>query len=462
MSVEEQIRAEMRDVGLSVEPDTALALAQVETGVHRQRTRRNLVLATAAAVATVAGVVWAGGSLGWPIGQGDVQPVEQPVQEPIDLDGDWVLVEDADLHDVHGLSQIISVGGRLVAVGDYGTPIVTSTDGIEWTPADTPGDVEEARVIRGGPGLIVFGHSTTEDRPAVWTSPDGETWTPVEDPDGELGGPNTSISSIVAGGPGFVAAGSFHDKPAAWTSPDGLEWALAQELSSTSGWVNTVVQHGSGFIAEGNLKSDGPTDPDDVEPGIVPTAWTSVDGTSWAPVADDTLGLLSDEFALGTLLSGGHTLQLTGDDSTRNGGASYVTINHDEDRCLNTDAGCGPDGGNVWTVLQTSVDGQAWTRVPEQQHGLDGLVNEVIDTDAGFVAVGRLTSDADWSDAAIWTSVDGITWESVTDESFGGERGQVMNDVVATDNGLVAVGITGWDQTAVANWSAAVWVLEQP
>ena len=190
------------DAGPSVEPETALALARVETGVHRQRTRRNLVLATAAAVATVAGVVWAGGSLGWPIGQGDVQPVEQPVQEPIDLDGDWVLVEDADLHDVHGLSQIISVGGRLVAVGQYPTSIVTSTDGIEWTPADTPGDVEEARVIRGGPGLIVFGHSTTEDRPAVWTSPDGETWTPVEDPDGELGGPNTSISSIVAGGAG--------------------------------------------------------------------------------------------------------------------------------------------------------------------------------------------------------------------------------------------------------------------
>ena len=462
MSVEEQIRAEMRDVGLSVEPDTALALAQVETGVHRQRTRRNLVLATAAAVATVAGVVWAGAR--WAGRSGRVTcnrwSSRSRNRSIWTATGCWSRTLTCTMSTGYLRSSRWAADSSPSVT--TGRSIVTSTDGIEWTPADTPGDVEEARVIRGGPGLIVFGHSTTEDRPAVWTSPDGETWTPVEDPDGELGGPNTSISSIVAGGPGFVAAGSFHDKPAAWTSPDGLEWALAQELSSTSGWVNTVVQHGSGFIAEGNLKSDGPTDPDDVEPGIVPTAWTSVDGTSWAPVADDTLGLLSDEFALGTLLSGGHTLQLTGDDSTRNGGASYVTINHDEDRCLNTDAGCGPDGGNVWTVLQTSVDGQAWTRVPEQQHGLDGLVNEVIDTDAGFVAVGRLTSDADWSDAAIWTSVDGITWESVTDESFGGERGQVMNDVVATDNGLVAVGITGWDQTAVANWSAAVWVLEQP
>lgn len=180
MSVEEQIRSEMRTVGLAVEPDTDLALAQVESGVRRQRARRGIILATAAAVAAVAGVVWAAGSLGWLTGQGDVQPAEQPGEHRVEWDGGWVRVEDPDLQRAYGLGTVLDVDGRLVAFGLGQAPIFTSTDGTDWAPVDTPQASLEG-AIRGGPGLIAYGRSgfTEEGHAVVWTSPDGLTWTPV-------------------------------------------------------------------------------------------------------------------------------------------------------------------------------------------------------------------------------------------------------------------------------------------
>jgi len=34
-------------------------------------------------------------------------------------------------------------------------------------------------------------------------------------------------------------------------------------------------------------------------------------------------------------------------------------------------------------------------------------------------------------------------------------------DVIVANAGLVAAGITGWDQADADNWSAAVWVMER-
>jgi hypothetical protein len=62
----------------------------------------------------------------------------------------------------------------------------------------------------------------------------------------------------------------------------------------------------------------------------------------------------------------------------------------------------------------------------------------------GLVAVGTDSSSDDGA-AAVWTSVDGITWSRVAhDEAiFGGTGRQAMHAVVAGGPGLVAVG-TDW------------------
>ena len=73
----------------------------------------------------------------------------------------------------------------------------------------------------------------------------------------------------------------------------------------------------------------------------------------------------------------------------------------------------------------------------------------------GLVAVGRDESGGD-SDAAVWISVDGITWSRVPDDEaiFGGAGTQVMVGVTVGGPGLVAV---GWDGSS-GDLNAAVWV----
>jgi hypothetical protein len=77
----------------------------------------------------------------------------------------------------------------------------------------------------------------------------------------------------------------------------------------------------------------------------------------------------------------------------------------------------------------------------------------------GFLSVdrGRLTNNDDFTEAAaVWTSVDGLTWSRVPadDAVFGGEGKQWMNAVTSAGPGLVAV---GGDWSSVVH-HAAVWI----
>ncbi|HSG79504.1 MAG TPA: hypothetical protein VLD62_07995, partial [Acidimicrobiia bacterium] len=85
------------------------------------------------------------------------------------------------------------------------------------------------------------------------------------------------------------------------------------------------------------------------------------------------------------------------------------------------------------------------------------------------VAVGA--TDGYRSDAAVWTSTDGVTWTRVESDSFAGvanevgnDEDQFMTDVVAVPAGIVAVGADGAVSMFVSsnpplpNGNAAVWV----
>ena len=121
-------------------------------------------------------------------------------------------------------------------------------------------------------------------------------------------------------------------------------------------------------------------------------------------------------------------------------------------------------GGDPEAVVWTSPDGITWSRVPHDAAVFGGEniqeMKSVTIGGQGLVAVGSdgLGDDPD-TDAAVWTSPDGISWSRVPHDAavFGGKDSQGMNSVTAGGPGLVAVGSDGLGDDP----DAAVWVVAQ-
>jgi hypothetical protein len=192
--------------------------------------------------------------------------------------------------------------------------------------------------------------------------------------------------------------------------------------------MRSVTAGGPGLVAVGSESLGFDADA---------AVWTSVDGVTWSRVPHDEA------------VFGGPNNQWMG--SVTAGGPGLVAVG--------SDRSVGDGVAGVWT----SVDGITWSRVPHDEAvfgGARGL--EMLSVTAGgpgFVAVGQVGSSMIMddpelgADAAVLTSVDGITWsraphdEAVFGEGvgFGGESFQGMNSVTAGGPGLVAVGFDGLD-----------------
>ena len=109
----------------------------------------------------------------------------------------------------------------------------------------------------------------------------------------------------------------------------------------------------------------------------------------------------------------------------------------------------GSDGSDA--AVWSSVDGLTWLRVDDIEEVFGGIASQVMSSVAvgrtGLVAVGVDGSEGD-SDAAVWTSVDGLTWSRVghDEEVFGGEGDQVMSSVAVGGPGTGGGGFrdVGW------------------
>ena len=200
-----------------------------------------------------------------------------------------------------------------------------------------------------------------------------------------------------------------------------------------------IIAGGPGLVAVGLEFKD-----DDLDAAV----WTSPDGIAWSRVPDD-------DTALGG--AGGQSML-----SVTVGGPGLVAVGS-EASSVN-----GFSDAAVWT----SVDGITWTRVPDDDAVFGDTGDElshqwilaVTAGGPGLVAVGTdLAGDGGGFDAAVWTSVDGITWSRIPDDggAFGGDGHESMVSVTIGGPGFggpgfVAVGV---DESAEElDKDAAVWI----
>lgn len=204
-------------------------------------------------------------------------------------------------YNVDALSGVIAGGPGFVAFGGDAVllhaAIWTSPDGSTWTrvpddPAVFTIDIRAMTV--GGPGLVALGASHEDCEPVVLTSPDGFSWTrlppdPIafgDDPSCGLGGPGQArIRGVTSGGPGLVAVGSYMEHAAVWTSPDGMTWTRVPDDPAVFGVLGAVANTpysemtsvaavGDGLVAVG-WRGGGPA------------VWISHDGFTWTDISDD-------------------------------------------------------------------------------------------------------------------------------------------------------------------------------
>ena len=217
----------------------------------------------------------------------------------------WPLYEQAFGGEGGRWMNSVTVGGPgLVAVGADGSnaAVWTSSDGITWTRVPHheatfggEGVQEMLSVTAAGPGLVAVGRgdeNLTDDTvsdldAAVWTSPDGITWTRVPHDEAAFGGGgDQEMLSVIAGGSGLVAVGADFGagRTPVWTSPDGVTWGRVPDDPTVRGPMMSVIAAGPGLVGVGAV---GPGLVGGAERSGSPPVWTSVDGVAWTRVAAD-------------------------------------------------------------------------------------------------------------------------------------------------------------------------------
>jgi hypothetical protein len=338
-----------------------------------------------------------------------------------------------------------------------------------------PFDGPVSAVAAADSGLMAVGKAA--DSAAMWTSPDGRTWTRIALDETVFGG--YRISALTAGPDGYAAIGVGGTEIVAWTSPDGLEWArtsvVTLEPDSIGGIAINGLTHGpSGFVAVGwTTQRDLSYLLDD---HIV---IHSADGMEWQRV--DTAGLPPG--GMKDVAAGGPGYVVVGIDwSDRSNSKPGVWTSSDGlDWTLNDGAdiegGPGHSAGMEWLEasddgrlyaaglgpLWVSNDGSTWSRlgeyVGEPEDGFNdtwgGWSSSGVFSGNRIVLVGGLEfGGGEESDrAAVWGSEDGGgTWERMSRplEVFGGGFG-------STEMGAVAE--IGGTYVAFGDWNdeASVW-----
>lgn len=276
-------------------------------------------------------------------------------------------------------------------------------------PLHFPGQAMIEDVIQTPGGLVAIGYVGFEWRPVAWHTDDPRRWALTEI--GRVQPDEAAFAVALATSPvgGTIAVGRAGRRPAAWRSSDGgRTWTHGEPpvLGADDAWERMTAVASDGEL----LVAGGSVGPELLERHA--RFWTSRDGRSWEPVADDPSFEGTEIVEVVPLPAGG-----------------WLAIGRIGDGQRTT-------GTTTWT----SSDGRAWER-RDPDPLADAVVRGVtVRADGSIVAVG---SRVDETAALSWVSGDAITWERSADQDslvYGDGWKVLMTDVVEVGEELVAVG----------------------
>ncbi|MEK6719779.1 MAG: hypothetical protein AABZ33_03800 [Chloroflexota bacterium] len=294
--------------------------------------------------------------------------------------------------------QAVAVG-RIEAGGGVWRPLIaTTSDGRDWRMStiggvgQTDGDIVD--VVAGGPGWLAAGSVITDDRGGsagvVWWSDDGSTWQR-----GQLQ-PVAPVHRIAVGEDGMLALGS-DPAGSAWlgSSVDGLHWewrdpGIGRAVFEAIAWAS------DGWVAGGRILLGG----DDALPAV----WRSANGVDWScrllPTPRDVpYGWTT------SVLPGGATTLITG------------AVNQS----------CSPFAScAALTASWVATADGAW-RLIEAGEARAGLAT--VAPDGSFVAL---------DGGGVWLSIDGVNWQVVARPPEPGVPGALA----VLGQGIVSIGAT--------------------
>jgi hypothetical protein len=309
--------------------------------------------------------------------------------------------------------------GALATSGPTGSAILTSPDGRSWTAVQQPRwtSVGLSGMVEAADGrLVAVGRDTTDvdtNVAMVWISEDGIEWRRAE------GGPDldgAQLIDVIETDTGFVAIGGYptRDAAGAWTSPDGEIWTRAAETETFQhAFAWAVAEVGPNVVAVGWRRDEGPS-------GFAPATWFSADGVHWTLSAtpDGPPGTQVRDLA-----ASGGVVAAVGDLLV--GGESFAWL---------------------------SADGMWWEPVETSSTFEGAVVADVAAIGGGFVAVGGRNVD----DGGVWISRDGRDWtlveHAVFDDASLVETLQVGGDLIVVGN--TQERIAGTESYA---WQPMIW-----
>jgi len=272
------------------------------------------------------------------------------------------------------IREVVFSNGRFVAVGmasaaGVGPVAWYSDDGRTWIrvsaedgPLGGDGLTSVTGLVAGGPGFVAVGGFTSGNdenliTPLVWTSEDGETWRTYADaiPPGS----GVIVAKLVIMDGAIVAVGQHQSTrtAAAWSSEDGFTWHSVDLVDTTGeppGTMLDVVVTREGAVAVGRASPSL-----NVLPDIA--VWTTEDGRVWRRLAPPDL---FDERRAGPVAWGPAGFILPVADWHPSGSSST----EDEE-----------------TIMLRSIDGENWEELPTT---LSGTVRDLIVVDSRYLAVG--------------------------------------------------------------------------
>lgn len=427
--IEAQLRAYAPAVLDRVEPVTADEVTEGISSPPRLPRRRVLV----AAVALVGALVVV--STTWIVWRSSGTGVDRVTSGREDLTGlptNWTRID--ALRDAQ-INAAASSPSGVVAVG---SGIWFSRDAQTWTQVLDPAEVGASAAVQpgsvwdvtpSGRGFVAAGQATDpasgQAVAAIWSSPDGQRWARVRDPDLEPPTPpipptnsspiRGSIDAVTRGSPGFVAvgrvfAGTFRGRtlgtapyePAVWTSRNGSAWKRVDVTNAVgkgpSSWKLSDV-----FEFDGSIFATAAVD-------NVTVVLESSNGASWRRVSTHTGTLARVVRYRGSLVAVGSQSPLGGSE-------------HDERAA-------------IWV----SRNARRWQRVTLSAPALHSHYGSVAVRGRSLVAVGTFGDQEVLVDGIMSVSNDGRAWDPVSTTGTAFAPDTVLTAVAAFGDRYVAFG----------------------